>query len=188
MKNRFPTDESLCKEAHGFRCFGGRRFRCGPQNSDAGTPSDWHGYPDHPRGGRWPGGARPVGGASNRSGPQRHQHAEDGRSPAIGLAESIPSVATHTGRDDHHRGSRREPNVRNRNLKTRFPWSHLCRRRQLSTMSWKAPATLEETSSSATETAAITRRHAENTRSVSGLMTEAAHRVEDTNHNLEERA
>ena len=54
-------------------------------------------------------------------------------------------------------------------------------------MSWKAPATLEETSSSATETAAITRRHAENTRSVSGLMTEAAHRVEDTNHNLEER-
>jgi methyl-accepting chemotaxis protein/methyl-accepting chemotaxis protein-1 (serine sensor receptor) len=54
-------------------------------------------------------------------------------------------------------------------------------------MSWKAPATLEETSSSATETAAITRRHAENTRRVSGLMTEAAHRVEDTNHNLEER-
>src|SRR5258708_39898175 len=33
---------------------------------------------------------------------------------------------------------------------------------------------------------AIPRRNAENTRSVSGLMTETAHRVEDANHNLEE--
>jgi methyl-accepting chemotaxis protein len=47
-------------------------------------------------------------------------------------------------------------------------------------------ATLEETSSSTTEITAITRRNAENTRSVSGLMTEAAHLVGDANHNLEE--
>jgi methyl-accepting chemotaxis protein len=47
-------------------------------------------------------------------------------------------------------------------------------------------ATLEETSSSTTELTAITRRNAENTRSVSGLMTETAHRVDDANHNLEE--
>jgi HPt (histidine-containing phosphotransfer) domain-containing protein len=47
-------------------------------------------------------------------------------------------------------------------------------------------ATLEETSSSTTEITAITRRNAENTRSVSGLMVETAHRVEDANHNLEE--
>jgi methyl-accepting chemotaxis protein/methyl-accepting chemotaxis protein-1 (serine sensor receptor) len=47
-------------------------------------------------------------------------------------------------------------------------------------------ATLEETSASTTELTAITRRNAENTRSVSGLMTETARRVEDANHNLEE--
>lgn len=47
-------------------------------------------------------------------------------------------------------------------------------------------ATLEETSSSTTEITAITRRNAENTRSVSGLMTETARRVEDANHNLGE--
>jgi len=47
-------------------------------------------------------------------------------------------------------------------------------------------ATLEETSASTTEITAITRRNAENTRSVSGLMTETARRVEDANHNLEE--
>jgi methyl-accepting chemotaxis protein/methyl-accepting chemotaxis protein-1 (serine sensor receptor) len=47
-------------------------------------------------------------------------------------------------------------------------------------------ATLEETSSSTTEITAITRRNAENTRTVSGLMTETANRVEDANHNLEE--
>ena len=47
-------------------------------------------------------------------------------------------------------------------------------------------ATLEETSSSTTEITAITRRNAENTRSVSGLMTETTHRVEDANRNLEE--
>jgi methyl-accepting chemotaxis protein/methyl-accepting chemotaxis protein-1 (serine sensor receptor) len=47
-------------------------------------------------------------------------------------------------------------------------------------------ATLEETSSSTTEITAITRRNAENTRSVSGLMTEAAHLVGDANLNLGE--
>jgi methyl-accepting chemotaxis protein/methyl-accepting chemotaxis protein-1 (serine sensor receptor) len=47
-------------------------------------------------------------------------------------------------------------------------------------------ATLEETSSSTTEITAITRRNAENTRSVSGLMTETARRVEEANHNLGE--
>jgi methyl-accepting chemotaxis protein/methyl-accepting chemotaxis protein-1 (serine sensor receptor) len=47
-------------------------------------------------------------------------------------------------------------------------------------------ATLEETSSSTTELTAITRRNAENTRSVSGLMTEAGRLVGDANHNLEE--
>ena len=47
-------------------------------------------------------------------------------------------------------------------------------------------ATLEETSSSTTEITAITRRNAENTRSVSGLMTETAQRVADANHNLED--
>jgi len=47
-------------------------------------------------------------------------------------------------------------------------------------------ATLEETSSSTTEITAITRRNAENTRSVSGLMAETAQRVEDANHNLKE--
>lgn len=47
-------------------------------------------------------------------------------------------------------------------------------------------ATLEETSASTTEITAITRRNAENTRGVSGLMTETAHRVEDANHNLQE--
>jgi methyl-accepting chemotaxis protein/methyl-accepting chemotaxis protein-1 (serine sensor receptor) len=47
-------------------------------------------------------------------------------------------------------------------------------------------ATLEETSSSTTELTAITRRNAENTRSVSGLMTETAQRVEVANHNLAE--
>jgi methyl-accepting chemotaxis protein len=47
-------------------------------------------------------------------------------------------------------------------------------------------ATLEETSSSTTELTAITRRNAENTRSMSGLMTEAGRLVGDANHNLEE--
>jgi methyl-accepting chemotaxis protein/methyl-accepting chemotaxis protein-1 (serine sensor receptor) len=47
-------------------------------------------------------------------------------------------------------------------------------------------ATLEETSSSATEITSITRRNAENTRSVSGLMAATAHQVEDANHNLQE--
>jgi len=47
-------------------------------------------------------------------------------------------------------------------------------------------ATLEETSSSATEITAITRKNAENTRSVTGLMTEAAQLVNGANHNLEE--
>jgi methyl-accepting chemotaxis protein/methyl-accepting chemotaxis protein-1 (serine sensor receptor) len=47
-------------------------------------------------------------------------------------------------------------------------------------------ATLEETSSSTTELTAITRRNAENTRSVSGLMTEAAQFVAGANRNLEE--
>jgi len=47
-------------------------------------------------------------------------------------------------------------------------------------------ATLEETSASTTEITAITRRNAENTRAVSGLMTETAQRVEDANRNLEE--
>jgi methyl-accepting chemotaxis protein/methyl-accepting chemotaxis protein-1 (serine sensor receptor) len=47
-------------------------------------------------------------------------------------------------------------------------------------------ATLEETSSSATEITAITRKNAENTRSVNGLMTETSQLVGDANHNLEE--
>jgi methyl-accepting chemotaxis protein len=45
-------------------------------------------------------------------------------------------------------------------------------------------ATLEETSASTTELTAITRRNAENTHTVSGLMGEAAHHVEDANRNL----
>ena len=47
-------------------------------------------------------------------------------------------------------------------------------------------ATLEETSSSTTELTAITRRNTENTHTVSALMIEAAQRVGDANHNLEE--
>jgi methyl-accepting chemotaxis protein/methyl-accepting chemotaxis protein-1 (serine sensor receptor) len=47
-------------------------------------------------------------------------------------------------------------------------------------------ATLEETSSSATEITAITQKNAENTRSVAGLMTDTAHLVEGANRNLEE--
>lgn len=47
-------------------------------------------------------------------------------------------------------------------------------------------ATLEETSASTTEITAITRRNAENTTSVSGLMAETAHRIEDANQHLEE--
>jgi methyl-accepting chemotaxis protein/methyl-accepting chemotaxis protein-1 (serine sensor receptor) len=47
-------------------------------------------------------------------------------------------------------------------------------------------ATLEETSSSATEITAITRKNAENTRSVNGLMTETAQLVGDANRNLDE--
>jgi methyl-accepting chemotaxis protein len=47
-------------------------------------------------------------------------------------------------------------------------------------------ATLEETSSSATEITAITRKNAENTRSVNGLMTETGQLVGDANHNLDE--
>jgi methyl-accepting chemotaxis protein len=47
-------------------------------------------------------------------------------------------------------------------------------------------ATLEQTSSSATEITAITRKNAENTRSVNGLMTETSQLVSDANHNLEE--
>jgi methyl-accepting chemotaxis protein len=47
-------------------------------------------------------------------------------------------------------------------------------------------ATLEETSSSATEITAITRKNAENTRSVTGLMGEANQLVNGANHNLGE--
>jgi methyl-accepting chemotaxis protein len=47
-------------------------------------------------------------------------------------------------------------------------------------------ATLEETSSSATEITAITRKNAENTRSVNGLMGETGQLVQGANHNLEE--
>ena len=47
-------------------------------------------------------------------------------------------------------------------------------------------ATLEETSSSATEITAITRKNAENTRTVSGHMGETARLVGEANHNLEE--
>jgi methyl-accepting chemotaxis protein len=47
-------------------------------------------------------------------------------------------------------------------------------------------ATLEETSSSTTEIAAITNKNAENTRSVAGLMGEAAQLVTAANRNLEE--
>ncbi|HXS95395.1 MAG TPA: methyl-accepting chemotaxis protein [Candidatus Limnocylindrales bacterium] len=47
-------------------------------------------------------------------------------------------------------------------------------------------ATLEETSSSATEITAITRKNAENTRTVSGHMGETARLVNEANHNLEE--
>lgn len=47
-------------------------------------------------------------------------------------------------------------------------------------------ATLEETSSSATEITAITRKNAENTRSVTSLMLEAGGMVEGANHNLGE--
>jgi methyl-accepting chemotaxis protein/methyl-accepting chemotaxis protein-1 (serine sensor receptor) len=47
-------------------------------------------------------------------------------------------------------------------------------------------ATLEQTSSSATEITAITRKNAENTRSVNGLMTETGGMVSDANRNLEE--
>src|SRR6478735_9489154 len=46
-------------------------------------------------------------------------------------------------------------------------------------------ATLEETSSSATEITAITRKNAENTRSVNGLMVETSQLVSDANHNLD---
>jgi methyl-accepting chemotaxis protein/methyl-accepting chemotaxis protein-1 (serine sensor receptor) len=47
-------------------------------------------------------------------------------------------------------------------------------------------ATLEETSSSATEITAITRKNAENTRTANGLMAETANVVGGANHNLEE--
>jgi methyl-accepting chemotaxis protein/methyl-accepting chemotaxis protein-1 (serine sensor receptor) len=47
-------------------------------------------------------------------------------------------------------------------------------------------ATLEETSSSASEITAITRKNAENTRSMAGLMTETARLVEHANHSLDE--
>jgi methyl-accepting chemotaxis protein len=47
-------------------------------------------------------------------------------------------------------------------------------------------ATLEETSSSATEITAVTRKNADNTRSVAGLMLETARMVDAANHNLEE--
>ncbi|MDR3698567.1 MAG: methyl-accepting chemotaxis protein [Candidatus Sulfopaludibacter sp.] len=47
-------------------------------------------------------------------------------------------------------------------------------------------ATLEETSSSATEITAVTRKNADNTRSVAGLMAETARLVENANHNLKE--
>jgi methyl-accepting chemotaxis protein len=47
-------------------------------------------------------------------------------------------------------------------------------------------ATLEETSSSANEITAITRKNAENTRTVAGLMTDAGQLVNGANHNLEE--
>jgi methyl-accepting chemotaxis protein/methyl-accepting chemotaxis protein-1 (serine sensor receptor) len=47
-------------------------------------------------------------------------------------------------------------------------------------------ATLEETSSSATEITAVTRKNAENTRSMAGLMTETARLVEHANHSLDE--
>jgi methyl-accepting chemotaxis protein len=47
-------------------------------------------------------------------------------------------------------------------------------------------ATLEETSSSATEITAVTRKNADNTRTVAGLMAETARLVENANHNLKE--
>jgi len=47
-------------------------------------------------------------------------------------------------------------------------------------------ATLEETSSSATEITAVTRKNAENTRSMAGLMSETARLVEHANHSLDE--
>jgi methyl-accepting chemotaxis protein/methyl-accepting chemotaxis protein-1 (serine sensor receptor) len=47
-------------------------------------------------------------------------------------------------------------------------------------------ATLEETSSSTTEITAITRKNADNTNSVAGLMAESARVVDDANNSLEE--
>jgi methyl-accepting chemotaxis protein/methyl-accepting chemotaxis protein-1 (serine sensor receptor) len=47
-------------------------------------------------------------------------------------------------------------------------------------------ATLEETSSSATEITAVTRKNADNTRAVAGVMLETARLVDAANHNLEE--
>jgi methyl-accepting chemotaxis protein len=47
-------------------------------------------------------------------------------------------------------------------------------------------ATLEETSASTTEITAISRKNADNTRSVAGLMEETAQRVGDANNNLKE--
>jgi len=47
-------------------------------------------------------------------------------------------------------------------------------------------ATLEETSSSTTEITSITRKNSENTRTVAGLMEEAARLIGGANHNLEE--
>jgi methyl-accepting chemotaxis protein/methyl-accepting chemotaxis protein-1 (serine sensor receptor) len=47
-------------------------------------------------------------------------------------------------------------------------------------------ATLEETSSSATEITAVTRKNADNTRTVAGVMMETAQMVDGANHNLEE--
>jgi len=47
-------------------------------------------------------------------------------------------------------------------------------------------ATLEETSSSATEITAVTRKNADNTRAVAGVMLETARLVDGANHNLEE--
>jgi methyl-accepting chemotaxis protein len=47
-------------------------------------------------------------------------------------------------------------------------------------------ATLEETSSSTTEITAITRKNADNTNAVAGLMEESARLVGDANHNLED--
>lgn len=47
-------------------------------------------------------------------------------------------------------------------------------------------ATLEETSSSATEITAVTKKNAENTRAVAGLMTDTARLVDGANHSLAE--